>query len=629
LAITQQTAIDLATLFRNAADCESTPQLTEQMYMDKNIVGIFSGNQAGKCVTIITKISTPSGEKTIGELYMANSPFKVYAWDGKKKVIAQASQPFRKEGKHKCYELGMDNGQIIQLADKHLVLTSHGWIHVDKLPLIFPDLVQSSSDTSHKVPLRDVLHSNGIASNSQDHYFGDPDLSGGQLLSDPDNDLSSFPLQDDAQRHIISLCEMGGQGNKYTNILSLKYDLHSILDVLAQTSALFFEGLSHSLGKLLKYVGLNNRLAQISTGGSFRQSLPSYEFYQPANLAASFLDLKTLCYSFCKSYLFGSLKKLVLSLSKNKDVSQSLPISEFGQCQKHDDLLLACDSPSFGLLGDNKIEYIRPITRSQTVYDFTVEEHHNYFAGGLIHHNTFGVAYNYFLRILGIHPVERLNHLARKIRCLSPSLPQPGGMEDQENTQYIEFKRLLPPELIEKDITARSMNMIIRRPDGSKTVLMFNSTNQEMQKLGRIQLSSCWHDEESPKAIREESKMRLLSEGGDEIFSLTPTNALSYTYDEVWLRAECIFRTPTIQKKFNLPEWEYPNKNTRVGVIQMATDDNPTLDPETIDFLFEDITDPDDLVLRRYGVFRQISGRIHKTYSPAECYIDLNKYFGD
>jgi hypothetical protein len=79
--------------------------------------------------------------------------------------------------------------------------------------------------------------------------------------------------------------------------------------------------------------------------------------------------------------------------------------------------------------------------------------------------------------------------------------------------------------------------------------------------------------------------------------------------------------------RFNLPEEEWPNKNTRVGCVQMATDDNPTLDPETIDFIFEDITDPDELDLRRYGVFKQISGRVHKTYSPEVCYIDFGRLF--
>ena len=61
----------------------------------------------------------------------------------------------------------------------------------------------------------------------------------------------------------------------------------------------------------------------------------------------------------------------------------------------------------------------------------------------------------------------------------------------------------------------------------------------------------------------------------------------------------------------------------------MATDDNPTLDPDTINFIFEDITDPDELALRRFGVFKQISGRVFKTYDPAYGYIDMEKYFSD
>lgn len=565
---------------------------------------------------------------------------------------------------------------------------------------------------------------------------------------------------------------------------------------------------------------------------------------------------------------------------------------------------------------------------------------------------TWGMAYMYFLRVLGIHPVERLNKLARKIRCMSPSLPEPGGFDDQDNTQYVEFKKMLPPELIERDITNRSRNLIVRRPDGSQCVIEFRSHHQEMQDLGRIQLSSVWHDEETPRGLRDECKMRLLAEGGDEQFSLTPTNALcvdekteiltnrgwkkyntilmsdkvqtyniekdrmewkpltgfylneysgkmvelnirsfnalvtpehkwvvghvrkpdfllketkylnsknyikrisknvkslpdnpyytdefiklvgwiatdgsiykshlviyqsetankeksdiidsllkkypgdykktqreygdtiicgrkwegsgiiniwsisghlrlqlstilslpkhidneficslskrqlgllwesmilgdgytyengavilgqthnkdivddfaligtllgrivtvrgcqygrkpgyiaravapegrlseithyksmerkivdyngfiwcpstenktfvmrrngyvsitgnSYCFDEIWDRAEYIYRTPTIQDVYNLPEKSYPNEGTSIGCVQMATDDNPTLDPESVEFLFQDITDPDELAIRRYGVFKQISGRVHKTYDPRVCYI--------
>jgi hypothetical protein len=72
---------------------------------------------------------------------------------------------------------------------------------------------------------------------------------------------------------------------------------------------------------------------------------------------------------------------------------------------------------------------------------------------------------------------------------------------------------------------------------------------------------------------------------------------------------------------------EHKNTGFDIACIQMATDDNPTLEKIAIERMFEDITDPDEYQLRRYGVFKAISGRVHKTYDPAYCYIDYNKIF--
>lgn len=243
---------------------------------------------------------------------------------------------------------------------------------------------------------------------------------------------------------------------------------------------------------------------------------------------------------------------------------------------------------------------------------------------------TSSVAEHYVKRLLGIHPVPEKNVLMRKVRCMSSGLPDSRDEQEQDNTQYLELKKLIPPTLIEKDISSRSENLVVRRPAGlssPRTIFEFRSSKQELQDLGKIQLSSVWHDEETPKGHREECKMRLLSEGGDEIFSLTPTNALSYTFSEVWQRANLIFRTKCIVDKFNLPRWERNKSTNDVACMQMATDDNPTLDPDTIERLFEEVTDPDDLAIRRYGVFKQISGMIFKTYDPRICYISLNKTF--
>jgi len=245
---------------------------------------------------------------------------------------------------------------------------------------------------------------------------------------------------------------------------------------------------------------------------------------------------------------------------------------------------------------------------------------------------TSSVAYQYFQRIFGIHPCWEKNLLAKKIRCMSSSLPESSSPEEQDNTQYLELKKLIPPQYIEKDVTSRNTTMVIRRPVGLNTthsVIEFRSSKQELQDLGKIQLSSVWHDEETPKGHREECRMRLLAEDGDEIFSLTPTNALTYTFDEIWERAEYIERTPTIAEKFNLPIKEYPNKGTGIACMQMATDDNPTLDSEIIDRILADVTDPDIYAIRRYGVFRAVSGRVHKAYNPKVHYISMNKYFPD
>jgi len=245
---------------------------------------------------------------------------------------------------------------------------------------------------------------------------------------------------------------------------------------------------------------------------------------------------------------------------------------------------------------------------------------------------TSSVAQQYFMRSIGKHPVGFKNKLAKKIRCMSSSLPTTSTAEEQDNTQYLELKKRIPYELIEKDITARSANLVIRRPPGMNTkttVFEFRSSKQELQDLGKIQLSSVWHDEETPKPHREECRMRLVAENGDEIFSLTPINALSYTFDDIWQNKSYLYRTKTVADKLNQPRVEKWKSGYDIACIQMATDDNPSLTPDAIDRVFMDITDPDELILRRYGVFKQISGRIHKTYDPAICYIPYDKYFSE
>jgi hypothetical protein len=241
---------------------------------------------------------------------------------------------------------------------------------------------------------------------------------------------------------------------------------------------------------------------------------------------------------------------------------------------------------------------------------------------------TASVAMEYVLRVMGIHPVAEKNRLSKNIRCLSSSLPESCDPNEQDNTQYLELKKYLPYESVLKDITARSKTLTVSSTTHSKSYFEFISTKQELQDTGKVQRCSLWADEEPPKPFWEESKMRLLSRQGDTRLSLTPVNGLSWTYDDLYMKAYYKWCSDAIVRELGHPKeqiFDVPTKN--IAVIHMATDDNPTLDERSIEIIMEDIDDSDVYALRRFGVFRQVTGRVHKAYNPQIHFISYDKYF--
>jgi hypothetical protein len=284
------------------------------------------------------------------------------------------------------------------------------------------------------------------------------------------------------------------------------------------------------------------------------------------------------------------------------------------------------------------IEYVDKLAKFQKLFNFAVTPHlrkitslpHNIlFAlcgnqGG----KTANFGYEYVLRVLGLHPIPEKNRLAKNIRCLSSSLPASADENEQDNTQYLELKKLIPYEMILKDITSRSSTMVVSSPTHGKSYFEFMSTKQELQDTGKVQRCSLWCDEEPPRPYWDESRMRLLARGGDTRLSLTPVNGLSWTYDDLYKRASYIWRSKAIRLATGEPKEEFFDTGDKnIAVVHMATDDNPTLSPEMIEMIFQDIDDPDVLKLRRYGIFAQVSGKVHKAYDPRIHYISFNRYF--
>ncbi len=237
-------------------------------------------------------------------------------------------------------------------------------------------------------------------------------------------------------------------------------------------------------------------------------------------------------------------------------------------------------------------------------------------------------AYDLTLRLLGIHPIKVRNVLNKPVRMVSKVVPE--GPDDQQNQQYVELKKFIRPMgIIKKDITARSKILTVRDPrGGADKQVEFMASTQELDAFMSVQRSAYYQDEEIERIKWDESQIRLLREGGDSSISVTPAKGLDWMFDSIWKRARRVFRSQTICKKYGYPELEETGSTAPIEAFCWATDDNPVMTRETIDRIMEGIDDPDEEALRRYGVFRQVSGRIYKSFDekihkqPADKYFD-------
>ena len=252
-------------------------------------------------------------------------------------------------------------------------------------------------------------------------------------------------------------------------------------------------------------------------------------------------------------------------------------------------------------------------------------------------------------------PIVVHQRRSKKIRLCAETLPgdkesaSKDGTQSVEtkNTVYPELKRWMPPNLIKRDITFRNPAMIVLDPlkgyslngtvnKGEDIVFDFMGYSQTVQAGAGIQRLSIYCDEEPPKDFWDEQLSRLLAEDGDIILGLTPAQGMSWTFDELFERAHQYYRTPAVCDFLNKNERdrsykriEVTDTDSAVGVIQAATDDNPTLSPQVIEELFGNVDDPDVMATRRYGIHRQVSGRIFKSFDYRVHYIDFDEYFPD
>ena len=142
--------------------------------------------------------------------------------------------------------------------------------------------------------------------------------------------------------------------------------------------------------------------------------------------------------------------------------------------------------------------------------------------------------------------------------------------------------------------------IIIRNVYGGLSKIGFKSCDQGREKFQGASLDYVWFDEEPPKDVYMECKMRVLDREGIIFGTMTPLKGLTWVYEDIYLNNS------------NDPDVWYE---------QVEWADNPFLNKEEIDKLTKTLAS-DELESRRYGNFSGFGGRVYGEFDENVHVID-------
>lgn len=137
-------------------------------------------------------------------------------------------------------------------------------------------------------------------------------------------------------------------------------------------------------------------------------------------------------------------------------------------------------------------------------------------------------------------------------------------------------------------------HIVVRNAFGGLSKLGFKSCDQGREKFQGTSLDFVWFDEEPPKDIYDECRMRVFDRKGILFGTMTPLKGLTWVYDAIELNA---------------------SNNKEVWCIHMEWKDNPYLDENEVDEMLK-ITSKDEQESRRFGKFTTGEGLVYPEFNP-------------
>jgi phage terminase large subunit-like protein len=215
---------------------------------------------------------------------------------------------------------------------------------------------------------------------------------------------------------------------------------------------------------------------------------------------------------------------------------------------------------------------------------------------------TVGGAVEAVWRARGIHPYAKNKPTRGWVVSLSN--------EVQRDVAQKEILKWLHPSWI-KEVSVRTGKkddlenavidyLVVENVFGSTSLIGFKSCDQGRAKFQGTSQDWVWFDEEPPKEIYDECRMRIIDTRGYMWGTMTPLMGLTWVYDIIYLNE---------RKDENIQYWF------------MEWDDNPYLNKAEIKEL-ESSMDEDEREARQYGRFVAMSGLIYKEFKEDIHVID-------
>lgn len=142
--------------------------------------------------------------------------------------------------------------------------------------------------------------------------------------------------------------------------------------------------------------------------------------------------------------------------------------------------------------------------------------------------------------------------------------------------------------------------IVVKNVFGGTSKIGFKSCDQGREKFQGASLDFVWFDEEPPKDIYDECRMRVFDKRGDIFGTMTPLKGLTWVYDEIEVNA---------------------SDNPEVWCEYMEWADNPYLDTAEVDMM-KNIISTEDQESRRFGRFSQGEGLVYPEFDPNVHVID-------